>query len=174
MLDQAVNAAESTGARVEKLVLSHFTVGPCLERGDCRETGECSIDDDFKLFYRKIMAVDRLIIAAPVYFMGFPAQAKALIDRCQAFYARKYVLKKRIPDRGAIKRRGFLLSAAGFESEEAFDCLRKTMKYLCLTIDMEFSGDVVVPGVDAKGEIEDHPDALKRSWELGLRATAPQ
>jgi len=173
MLDRAVEAAESFGARVEKLNLGNFNVGPCREIYACERDGRCVIDDDFDLFHRKFMAVDRLIIAMPVFFFGVPAQAKALIDRCQCFWVRKYRLKKRIPDRANIRRRGYVLSAGGYDKPHTFDGIRKVMKYFYMTLDMDFAGEVCIEGVDAKGDIEKHPDALQRAYELGLAASRP-
>jgi len=173
LLTSAVDAADSVGAAVETLALRDFQVGPCIQTRSCDATGKCVVDDDYQLFYRKFLAVDRIIIASPVYFMGVPAQAKALVDRCQCIWARKYLLKKRIPPRGNIPRRGYLLSAGGHKSPDTFDCLKKVMKFFFLTLDMEFSGDLCVHKVDAPGDIEKHPDALKKAWELGLRAASP-
>jgi len=173
MLDRAVDAAESFGARVEKLLLGNFNVGPCREIYACERDGRCVIDDDFDLFHRKFMAVDRLIIAMPVFFFGVPAQAKALIDRCQCFWVRKYRLKERIPDRGNIRRRGYVLSAGGYNKPHTFDGIRKVMKYFYMTLDMDFAGEVCIEGVDAKGDIEKHPDVLQRAYELGLAASRP-
>ncbi len=173
LLDEAVKGAQSVGARVEKLVLRDFKVGPCLEIYACEKNGECAIKDDYELFYRKFLAVDRIIFAAPVYFFGMPAQAKALIDRCQCFWVRKYLLKKRIPPRGDIRRKGYFLSTGGYDKPSTFDGPRKVMKFLYMTIDMEFAGEVCEHGVDAKGDIDDHPDALKAAFELGIAAAAP-
>ncbi len=174
LLDEAIKGAESLGARVEKLVLRDFQIGPCLEIYACEKTAECVLKDDYHLFYEKFLAVDRIIFASPVFFFGVHAQAKALIDRCQCFWIRKYVMKKRIPPRGSISRKGFLLSAGGYKSPTTFEGLRKVMKFFYLTLDMEYAAEVCAHAVDAKGDILTHPDALKAAFELGLAAAAPQ
>ncbi len=173
LLDEAVKGAESLGANVEKLVLRDFKVGPCMEIYACDKNGECAINDDYQIFYRKFLAIDRILFAAPVYFFGVPAQAKALIDRCQCFWVRKYRLKKRIPPRGNIARKGYLLSTGGYGNPSTFDGLRKVMKFFYVTLDTEFAGEVCAHGVDAKGDIEKHPDALKAAFDLGIASARP-
>lgn len=173
MLDHAVEAAESSGARVEKLVLGNFNVSPCREIYACEKGGECVINDDFDVFYRKFLEVDRLIVAMPVFFFGVPAQAKALIDRCQCFWVRKYRLKQPIEDRAGVRRRGYLLSAGGYDQRHTFDGIRKVMKFFLLTLDMDFADEVCIEGVDAKGAVEEHPDVLQAAYELGLAASRP-
>ncbi len=173
LLEEAVKAAVSLGARVEELPLRDYNVRPCQEDYGCYVTGECPKEDDYKLYYQKFMAVDRIIFAAPVFFFSLPAQAKALIDRCQCLWIRKYILKKEIPDRGNIRRKGYFLSTGGYHKADTFDCLKKVMKYFYMTLDMDFAGDVCAHDVDRIGEIEKHPDALKAAWELGLAAAAP-
>jgi multimeric flavodoxin WrbA len=41
----------------------------------------CSIGDDANGLYRRMAAADLVLIAAPVFCWGFPAQIKGLIDR---------------------------------------------------------------------------------------------
>ena len=41
-------------------------------------------------FYRRLIAADRIVIAAPIFFMGINAQMKAIIDRMQPYWALKY------------------------------------------------------------------------------------
>ncbi|MCD6404660.1 MAG: flavodoxin family protein [Planctomycetes bacterium] len=173
LLDRAVSGALCAGAEVEKVILHDFQVSPCLEKRGCEKTGECVIQDDYPFFYERFLSVDRIIMACPVYFMGVPAQAKALVDRCQCIWMRKYRLKKRIEATDGVGRRGYLVSAGAFKSPGTFDCLMKVMKYFYLTLDMEFAGDVCIDGVDAKGDIEKHPQTLEAAYRLGAAAGTP-
>lgn len=170
LLDEAASGARSGGADVEKLVLRDFNVGGCLEVYACEKTGRCVLKDDFPLFYEKFLCVDRILFATPVFFMGVPAQAKALIDRCQCIWVRKYLLKKGIPPRENVPRRGYLLSVGGHKAPHTFDGLRKVFKYFYLTLDMEFAGEVSRHGVDAKGDVKNHGDLLKAAFDLGVKA----
>ncbi len=44
--------------------------------------------------YPHLRTADSVVLAAPVYSMGMPALPKAMVDRCQPFWALKYVLKR--------------------------------------------------------------------------------
>lgn len=173
LLDEAMKGALSIGARVEKVSLCDFTIAPCVECYGCAKTGRCVVEDDFQRFYLSFLAVDRIILATPVFFMSVSAQGKALIDRCQCLWVRKYRLKTRIGGRAGVKRRGYLIASAGSGLPDSFDCARKTALYFYKTVDMEFSGDVCVNKLEDRGDVEKRPEELKAAFEMGLAAANP-
>jgi NAD(P)H-dependent FMN reductase len=173
LLDETIRGALSIGAGVEKAVLSDYKIAPCRECRGCAGKGSCVVQDDFQVFYTKFLAVDRIILATPVFFMAPCAQAKALIDRCQSLWERKYRMKLRIEGRPGVKRRGFLVASAGSGLPDSFDCSRKVALYFYRTIDVEFSGDVCVNKLNGKSDVEKHPGALKSAFDLGLLAANP-
>jgi len=89
-----------------------------------------------------------------------------MIDRCQAFWARKYILNRKIADR---KRKGVFISVGGTRFPDLFDHAKATVKNLFLTIDVAYWGELLFPGIDKKGEIREHPTALKDVYLLGKR-----
>lgn len=91
----ALDACATAGCKTEYLYLAGFNYKPCQACGGCNTTGRCVIKDDAAVIYEKILTVDRLIIAAPIFSMGICAQAKMLIDRAQQFWATKYLLKQK-------------------------------------------------------------------------------
>ncbi|MDP2953505.1 MAG: flavodoxin family protein [Chloroflexota bacterium] len=96
LLDEALKGAEGKGAQVEKVVLADRNIHPCRGCGDCDATGICTLLDDMPLLLDKLRTADRLVLASPVYFLSVTAQTKAMIDRCQAQWAAKYLLKRPI------------------------------------------------------------------------------
>ena len=46
-----------------------------------RRLERCSIDDDANALFRRMVASDVVLLAAPIFCWGFPAQIKGLIDR---------------------------------------------------------------------------------------------
>ena len=92
LLEQAMVGAKSVGAETETIVLSKLSIEPCRHCDGCLAEGQCVIDDDMQSIYPKLRQADRIILASPMFFMGITAQAKAMIDRCQALWAIKYVL----------------------------------------------------------------------------------
>jgi multimeric flavodoxin WrbA len=173
LLDELIAGARSIGANVEKAVLSDYRISPCTECGGCVETGKCVIDDDFQEFYSRYFSMDRIVLATPVFFMCVSAQAKTLIDRGQALWIRKYVLKQRITAREGFPRKGYLIATGGSGLPNTFDCSKTVAKCFYKTIDMEFADSLCVNRVDCLGEVDRHPEALKSAFELGMKvATA--
>lgn len=83
---------EVAGATADVFYLSDHEVGGCIACDACMSTGECVIDDDFTDFERLMDEADGLIVCSPIYFSGPPSQLKALYDRMQARWARRYIL----------------------------------------------------------------------------------
>jgi len=96
------------------------------------------------------------------------AQAKAMIDRCQSLWARKYVLK--IPPLGNQReRKGLFISVGGRNIANLFEPALVTVKTLFRILDITYAGDLLFPGVDEKGTIAKHPDALHQAFLAGQK-----
>lgn len=165
LLDEALKGAQSTGAQVEKLILSELHITPCLEHYVCLRAGECDIEDDMVWVYPKLVEADVLLLASPIFFYGLTAQAKALIDRCQALWVRKYRLKRAT----APGRRGAFIAVGATKGKRLFDGVVLTVKYFFDAADVAYSGELLIRGVDKKKEIRQHPIALKEAFDLGRR-----
>jgi len=166
LLDEALRGAQSQGAEVEKLVADKLNIAPCREYSRCLKDGNCAIRDDMDDIYPKLLDADRVIVASPIFFYGLTSQVKALIDRSQAIWARKYVLKQNLPDSG---RKGAFIAVGATRGEKLFDGSILTVKYFFKTIGVKYVDELLIPGVDKKGEIKEHPTALSDALELGRR-----
>jgi len=166
LLDEALRGAQSQGAEVEKLVVDKLNIAPCREYYRCLKDGNCAIRDDMDDIYPKLLDADRVIVASPIFFYGLTSQVKALIDRSQAIWARKYVLKQNLPDSG---RKGAFIAVGATRGEKLFDGSILTVKYFFKTIGVKYVDELLIPGVDKKGEIKEHPTALSDALELGRR-----
>ena len=166
LLDEALKGARSQGAYVEKILVDELEIAPCHEDYGCLVDGNCVIRDDMDSIYPKLLEADVVIIASPIFFYGLTSQVKALIDRCQALWARKYVLKQNPPDTG---RKGAFIAVGATKGKKLFDGSILTVKYFFQTIGVEYGEELLVPGVDKQGEIMDHPAALTDAFELGSR-----
>jgi len=108
------------------------------------------------------------VLASPVQFMGVSAQAKIMIDRCQALWARKYVLK--IPPLGDRRpRKGLFIAVGGMKLANLFEPSLAIVKALFKVLDIEYAGDLLFRGVDQKGAIKNHPTALKDAFTAGQK-----
>ncbi|RMD56066.1 MAG: flavodoxin family protein [Nitrospirae bacterium] len=168
LLNKALEAIREDGHNITLFRPSEMDISPCTNCGGCDETGECVIEDDMDGVYRAIRDGDRFIIASPIFFFGLTAQLKALIDRCQAFWCEKYLLKKPLPE-GNYGRRGLLIMVGGMKREIGFKCGEATAKAFFRTISVPKHETLYYEGVDAKGAILKHPSALKEVYEAGKR-----
>ena len=120
------------------------------------------------MVYRELEAADRIVLASPIQFMTVTAHMKAMIDRCQALWARKYVLK--IPPLGNRRgRKGLFISVGGRTAANLFEPALATIRALFNTLDVAYAGDLLFRGVDGKGAITKHPDALKQAFLAGQK-----
>lgn len=75
-------------------------IAPCVNCGACQTTGDCRIaDDSWPELAWHLEHCDLAFLVAPVYFAGPAACLKAMLDRCQMFWARKYVLGRAVPSK---------------------------------------------------------------------------
>ena len=166
LLEEALKGAKSQGAEVEKIVVDKLKISPCKEYLGCFKDGNCVIRDDMDDIYPKLLGADVVIIASPMFFYGVSSQAKALIDRCQALWARKHILKQSLPNSG---RKGAFIAVGATKGKRLFEGAILTVKYFFEAIGVEYADELLIRGVDARGEIKEHPIALSDAFELGKR-----
>jgi len=168
LLAEVMKGAASRGAEVETIILNDLEIAPCQHCDACLEAGRCRVEDDMQMVYRELEAADRIVLASPIQFMGLTAQMKAMIDRCQALWARKYVLK--LPPLGNRReRKGLFISVGGRKIANVFDGALVIIKTLFRILDIAYTGELLFPGIDEKGVIAEHPDALSQAFLIGQK-----
>ena len=168
LLEEALKPVREAGHEVTVFKLNFMNIKPCQNCGGCEKTGICIINDEMKEVYDAIRAADRVLLASPIFFFGLSAQSKAMIDRCQSFWCDKYLMKKTIPA-GPHGRKGLLIMVGGMKKEDGIHCGEITARAFFRTISVPAHETVSFLGVDAKGEILNHPTAMKDAFEAGKR-----
>jgi rRNA maturation RNase YbeY len=171
LLAEVMKGAASKGAETKTIVLNKLKITPCQHCDACLETGRCKVKDDMQMIYDELEWADRIVLASPVHFMGVTAQAKAMIDRCQALWVRKYILKKP-PLGNKRERKGLFISVGGLKIANLFEPALATVKSLFKVLDIAYAGELLFPGIDGKGAITQNPEALKRAFLAGQRLVA--
>lgn len=174
LLNEAVRGVRETGTEVTLYILNELNLRPCQNCGSCDTTGRCVVQDDMQAIHRDIRVADRIILASPIFFFGLSAQTKIMVDRCQAFWAQKYVHKKPIPA-GEFGRKGLLLLVGGMKRNEknrGFECPEVTAKAFFRTVNVQENVTLSYDSVDEKGAIAKHPTALKEVFEAGKKLVA--
>ena len=169
LLQEVLKGAQEEGAQVERLYLSNYTITPCKECHGCDHTGNCVVLDDMQKIYPKLLEADVIFFASPIFFYGVTAWAKALIDRSQALWSRKYLLKDPSLGKEGRKRKGFFISVGATKGQRVFDGAILTVKYFFDVLSAEYVGELLFRGVEAKGDILKHPEALQQAYEMGRK-----
>ena len=157
---------------VEYIHLNSLGIQPCQGCGGCNKTGKCIINDDMSKLYNKIDEAHRLFFVSPIYFYSVSAQLKAFVDRCQAQWARKYLLQTAQPK--TTIRSGYLLSCAATKGEKLFEGAELIIKCLCDTLDVQYQTPLLIKNVEKIDALKKQKDVLAACVSFGTHLTQSQ
>lgn len=166
LLAEVIRGAASKGVETKIVTISDLSIHPCRHCDYCLEEGKCKIQDNMQMIYQELAEADVIVLASPIQFMGLTSEIKAMIDRCQAMWARKYILKKP-PLEPAKNRKGYFISVGGRKGTNIFEPALVTVKAFFRVLDVNYFGELLFPGIDEKGAIIRHENALKRAFLTG-------
>jgi multimeric flavodoxin WrbA len=156
LLKTFLEEAASLGANTTFIEAAHKNILPCKEYIVCEKKGFCPIDDDMKHeIYPLLRQADVIVAASPVFFYNVTAQLKALIDRSQTLWARKYKLK--LIDPARHYRRGFLLGVAATRGKNLFEGMHLTAQYFFDAVGARYEGGLTYRGIEGPKDIQNHP-----------------
>jgi multimeric flavodoxin WrbA len=168
LLKEALEPLRQAGHEIRVFRLNALVFKPCQDCGGCTATGVCTHKDAMSNMYEAIREADRIILASPIFFYSLSAQAKAMVDRCQAFWCEKYLLKKAIPA-GPHGRKGLLLLVGGMKKEDGKHGAEAVATGFFRTVSVPEHETLFFGGIDAKGDAQQHPAALREAYEAGAR-----
>jgi len=171
LLSAFLGEAERFGAQTTYLDVPEKNIVPCQECGICEKKGFCPIDDDMQEIYPLLRRADIILMATPIFFYGPTAQMKALIDRSQVLWTRKYV--HRLTDPGRKWRDGFLLALGATKGKNLFEGVNLTAKYFFDAVGASFKGSIAYRRIEESGDIKKHPTALPDVKEKAREFVTP-
>jgi len=175
LLEEFLRGCESAGATAERFFVSKIQMTGCRACGGCDETGRCVVEDGMAEVYAALERSSRVVLASPIYFYSVPAQAKAVIDRSQAFWARKYLMNE--PGAQGVRppaaRKGFFIAVGATRGKRIFEGVCLTVRYFFDAVDATYEGDLLYRGFDAKADIRSHPTALQECFDAGRQFASP-
>jgi multimeric flavodoxin WrbA len=129
LLEEFKKGAEESGSNVKVLSVSEMHIKGCLGCNQCNKDGKCVIeDDDMGLIYEAWEDVKKIVVSTPIFFYDMPSQGKAILDRSQANWSRRYVLN----ETNAAKEgtQGFLIAVGATKGKELFTPVTLAVRYL--------------------------------------------
>lgn len=172
LLSAFMKAATELGAQTLTIDVAKKRVLPCEEYIVCEKKGFCPIDDDMKHeIYPLLRRADIIVPATPIFFYNATAQLKALIDRSQTLWARKYRLK--LSDPNLKWRRGFFLSVAATAGKNLFDGLELTLRYFFDAVGASYEGNLTYRKIEGPRDMDRHPTVRDDVRKAAERLIAP-
>lgn len=171
LLAAFLDEAGKSGAHTELVNVGQRRITPCQECGTCEKKGFCPIDDDMQKMYPLLRQADIIVVATPIFFYGPTAQMKALIDRSQALWSRKYALG--LEDPGRKWRQGFLLAVGATRGKNLFEGTILTAKYFFDAVGARFEGSLGYRQIEHAGDIKAHPTAFNDAAQKARDLVTP-
>lgn len=165
LLDALARGVRDAGGEPVRLVAADAGVRTCRGCNACSQTGECVLRDGMDAVYAAFDSADAIVISTPVYFATVPAVLKTLYDRCQPYWARRYVLHE--PPVRAQGRPGALLVVGGGGDPFGTSCAITPSKSVMNVLGVSVETVYECVGPDAASDMGHHPEALARAEEIG-------
>jgi multimeric flavodoxin WrbA len=150
---------QAAGHQIDAANMLDYEVHGCGECLACKKgtVKLCSIDDDAIALLRRMVAADLVLIAAPVFCWGFPAQIKGLIDRtfCLMDFDKARPGAPRLHD----KPMALLLTGGGEEADNA-DLVVRGFQHLVEYLKGRMVGHLFIAGCTKPEKMADDVKGL--------------
>ncbi len=167
LADSFLEPLREAGCTVTKIHVSDLNIHHCTGCEACQETGSCVLRDDMTRMYEALDQSDWVVLVSPMYFNSVSGILKVLIDRCQVYWSRKFVLKRPPIKAG---RRGFLLMSAGIrQTPENLTGPKRVADFFFKAQDIIFTDMLCLDRTD-KADAADFLAAYEEAAELAKRS----
>jgi multimeric flavodoxin WrbA len=162
MLQYFFDRWESQGGTTQNIIRMDsykLNLKPCIHCGHCKTTFGC-VYDDFIPVHNALCQADILIIASPVYCLGFPAPVKAILDRTQQYFEAKFSL-------GITKpidkyKKAYFFTAHGSDKPSGISTMEDQLRLIFRVLNANLEKTIIAPHTD-KTPLD--TDALKNDME---------
>ena len=166
LLAAFLEGAQAKGGTVLTVDVPSRHIEPCQGCRFCEKEGFCRQQkDEMGEMNHLLRRADLVVLATPIFFYGPSAQIKALIDRSQALWARRYIMKLKDPK--VNFRQGFLLAVGATTGKELFTGTSLIAKYFYDAVGARYEGFLGFREMEAPGAIARHPTALADARKKG-------
>lgn len=176
LLNSFIKGMETAGAEVELINAKKFNINCCTGCCKCSvlTPGKCQFEDEMSSILSKLKKANLWVLAAPLYFDGFPSQIKNIIDRTfpladPHFEIRDNHTRKPIPE-DAVVGKVALVSTCGNYEIDNFDPIVAQVKAICRNMSKTYSGALLRPHSMCLKDIKIDNDSLDEIYEASERA----
>ena len=134
---------------------------PCIHCGSCEQSDRC-IFDDLDEYDKLLNRAELLVLASPVYNLSVPSPLKALIDRSQRYFSKRFSLGIKPPVK--THKKAILLLTCGSDDKSGFDIIEKQLSRMFTIINTKLYGKVYMPRTD---RAESTAPYENQAFELG-------
>lgn len=164
LLNLLLDEFSKSSGDVKKIFIRDLEISFCDGLRGCEKTGKCKFSDDMRVLEKAILLSDIVAVSAPIYFTSVPAKLKAVVDRCQLYWARKNILGTFSPS----PKKGFFISVAGRNPD--FSHAEAVIKAFFSVFNIKLVGRFYLPNTDKiRNEqfAKAREDVKKLSHQLG-------
>jgi multimeric flavodoxin WrbA len=171
LLDQFLSGAQSAGAQVHKVWVPSLDIAGCVSCEGCSKDGVCVVQDGFQALNQRLIESDVIAVAAPLFFWNVPAELKALIDRGQSQWSRKFLVKEPLPPTPADhhRRRGAFI-CVGADPRGYFEGAKWTVRSFFRVYEATYWEELFLNKIEGRGAIRAHPTEMDKATDLGRRS----
>lgn len=155
LADNFIKGATEAGHEIVRFDAAQKDVHPCIACNVCDMNGSCVFKDDFEFVRKHIVEADMVVFATPMYYFGFSAQLKTVIDRFHAINGQIHR-----PQKAAL-----LMTYANTAAEKA-EPIKSHYDVLLNYLGWEDVGQIIVPGVRSVGAVN-NTKYPQKAYELG-------
>lgn len=168
LLQQAAAGARSAGARVTEIMLRDLKMSPCLEIYGCKKNGRCVIKDDFQQVHDQLEQAQGIMLASPIFYYTVSAHLKILMDRCNAFWVKKYWIDKvAFNNQTPYSRQALFIACGATGGKKLFDGALLSVKYFLDALDIGLWKALLYRHLDFAEDIQAHPEHLQEAYDAG-------
>ena len=166
LLKAYLDGIDSSEHEIERINIKNLKISPCTACYGCSKNGECIIHDDMDEIYEKMESSDAVIFASPIFFNSITGIAKTLIDRCQIYWTKMFMLGAR---RGVTDKLGVLLLTGGpIHKDRTVPGATLILDLFFKSIDAKFKETILIDNTD-KISAKDQVDELDKARIQGSK-----
>jgi multimeric flavodoxin WrbA len=155
LASEFIRGAKFVGHEVEVFDAARSKIAGCLGCGRCQTGEPCVQNDGMADVLAKMDSSDAVVFVTPMYYFGFSAQLKAVIDRFYPLGSGRMAGKK-----------AALLAAQYNPDEGIAESMKLAYRGIASYMGFEDRGMIIASGCGSPADLGGR-DFLKRAYELG-------